>query len=121
MKLKVKKTISKRIITLEIETTSFTVEENKMLDILGEPIVSFKKIYGENFGVEIEKKIRTGFKVKVKFDGSDDIIKADEASDKFLEELPEMLGEMMAKLKDLYDEIEGKNENKAATFIDIKY
>ena len=121
MKLKVKKTISKRIITLEIETTSFTAEENKMLDILGEPIVNFEKIYGDNLAVSLEKKIRTGFKVKVKFDGTDDIMAADKASDKFLEDLPEELAKIMEKLKDLYDNIEGKDENKAAIYIDIEY
>ena len=45
MKIKVLKNISKRIITLELETTSFTAEENKMLDILGEPVIKFEKVY----------------------------------------------------------------------------
>ena len=121
MRLKVLKSISKRIITLEIETTSFTTEENKMLDILGEPVVNFKKVYGDNLAVAIEKRIRTGFKVKVKFDGTDDIVAADAACDKFLEDLPEELANSMEKLKMIYDDIDGKDENKPAKYIDIKY
>lgn len=121
MKLKVLKNITKRIITLEIETTSFTSEENKMLDILGEPIVKFEKIYGENLAVSLERRIRTGFKTKVKFDGTDDIVEADSASEKFLEDLPEKLASTMEKLKMLYDDIDGGNENKPAKHIDIVY
>lgn len=121
MRLKVLKSINKRIITLEIETTDFTYDENKMLDILGEPIVSFKKVYGANLAVEIEKRIRTGFKVKVKFDGTDDIVAADKASDKFLEDLPEYISKTMEKLKTLYDNIEGEKENTSPAYIPIEY
>lgn len=121
MKLKVLKSINKRIITLELETTHFTPVENKMLDILGEPIISFKKVYGDNLGVELEKKIRTGFKVKVKFDGTDNIVLADEACDKFLEDLSEELAKAMEKMKDIYVDIDGDKENKPASYIDIKY
>lgn len=121
MKIKVLKSINKRIITLEIETTSFTSEENKMLDILGEPVVKFEKIYGNNLAVSIEKRIRTGFKTRVKFDGTDDIVAADAACDKFLEELPEALAKTMEKLKTIYDDIDGKDENKSAKYIDIEY
>lgn len=121
MKLKVLKSINKRMITLEIETTNFSLEENKMLDILGEPVVKFEKIYGDNLAVSFEKRIRTGFKTKVKFDGTDDIVAADAASEKFLEDLPEALGSIMEKLKMLYDDIDGANENKPAKTIDIVY
>ena len=89
LKLKVLKSINKRIITLEIETTEFTYDKNKILNIFEEPVVSFKKVYGTNLAVKIEKTIRTGFKVKVKFDGTDDIVAADKVSYQFLEDLPE--------------------------------
>jgi hypothetical protein len=121
MKLRVQKSINKRIINLEIETASFTPEENKMLDILGEPIIKFEKIYGDNLAVSLEKRIRTGFKVKVRFDGTEDIVAADEACDKFLEDLPEELAKAMEKLKMLYDDINGKDENKPPKYIDIVY
>lgn len=121
MKLKVLKKIAKRIITLEIETTSFTAEENKMLDILGEPIVKFEKVYGDNLAVSLERRIRTGFKTKIKFDGTDDIVEADAAAEQFLEDLPEKLSSVMEKLKMLYDDIDGVNENKPAKTIDITY
>lgn len=121
MKLKVQKSINKRIITLEIETTSFTTEENKMLDILGEPVIRFEKIYGENLAVSLEKRIRTGFKAKIKFDGTENIVAADTACDKFLEDLPEELSNVMEKLKMLYDDINGKDENKPPQYIDIAY
>lgn len=121
MKLKVLKHISKRIITLEVETTNFTAEENKMLDILGEPVIKFEKVYGENLAVSIERRVRTGFKTKVKFDGTDDIVAADAASDKFLEDLPEAIAKAMEKLKTIYDDIDGANENKPAKVIPIEY
>lgn len=121
MKLRVLKNISKRIITLEIETTGFTHEENKMLDILGEPVIKFEKVYGDNLAVSIERRIRTGFKTKIKFDGTDDIVAADAASDKFLEDLPEQIAKTMDKLKMIYDDIDGSNENKPARVIEIDY
>lgn len=121
MKIKVLKNISKRIITLELETTSFTAEENKMLDILGEPVIKFDKVYGPNLAVSIDKRIRTGFKVKVKFDGTDDIVAADNASNQFLEDLPEKLASVMEKLKELYVDIDGAKENVPPTYIDVKY
>lgn len=121
MKLKVGKNISKRIITLDIETCMFNTEENKMLDILGEPIISLRKQYGDNLAVELEKKIRTNFKQKIRFDGTDNIAAADQASEKFIEDLTELLATTMEKLKDLYDDIDGKNENKAPQMIEIKY
>nr|DAV25239.1 MAG TPA: hypothetical protein [Caudoviricetes sp.] len=121
MKLKVQKSISKRIINLEIETASFTPDENKMLDILGEPIIKFEKIYGDNLAVSFEKRIRTGFKIKVRFDGTENIVAADAACDKFLEDLPEELAKAMEKLKMLYDDIDGKDENKPPKYIDIVY
>lgn len=121
MKLRVLKTINKRIITLELETSHFTPVENKMLDILGEPIISIRKVYGDNLAVELDKKIRTGFKSKVKFDGSDNIVAADKACDKFLEDLTEELSKTMEKLQDLYMDIDGDKENKPANYIEIKY
>lgn len=121
MRLKVLKNISKRIITLDIETTSFTEEENKMLDILGEPVIKLDKTYEDNFTVSIERRIRTGFKTKVKFDGTEDIVAADEATEKFLEDLSEKLASAMEKLKIIYDDIDGANKNKPAKYIDIKY
>lgn len=121
MKLKVQKSIDKRIITLDIETTGFTPNENKMLDFLGEPIVKFEKIYGENLAVSIERRIRTGFKTRVKFDGTDNIVAADFACDRFLEDLPGELGKAMEKIKLLYDDIDGNNENKQPKFIDVVY
>ena len=121
MKLKVLKSINKRIITLELETSHFTPVENKMLDILGEPIISIKKMYGDNLGVELEKKIRTGFKAKVRFDGSDNKVAADAACDKFLEDLSDELAKTMEKLQEIYVDIDGDKENKPASYIDIKY
>ena len=121
MRLKVQKYINKRVITYELETVNFTSEENKMLDILGEPVITLKKVYGDNLGVDIQKKIRTGFKVKVKLDGTDNIVAADSAADKFLEDLAEELSSTMEKMKELYDDIDGVNENKPIKYIDIKY
>ena len=66
MQLKYTKSIKKRVITIELETTGFTTNEAKALDLLGEPEVVLEKNYAGGFPVSINKKIRTGFKVKVK-------------------------------------------------------
>lgn len=104
MKLKVSRSTRNKIVTLELSTSCFTDLENQMLDQLGEPIIEFDKAYGNN-NVKFSKKIRSNFRVKVKFDAnldSDTDITADYI-DAFLDELGEKLSEAMSKVSDEYN------------------
>jgi hypothetical protein len=69
MQLKVNKVTKNKMVTVILETVGFTLEENAMLDQLGEPVISLDKCYGSN-AVKFSKKVRSGFKVKVRFDAS---------------------------------------------------
>lgn len=120
MQVKYNNQIRNKVITIELETTNFTDKEKTALDKFGEPIIRFEKLYEGEFPVKIEKKIRSGFKVRVKFDGNKDLQAATEAANLFFEEIQEELSSVMAilmdKLRDL--EVEFKSSNG---FLDIKY
>lgn len=118
MKLKVSRSTKNRIVTIALETTGFTDLENKMLDQLGEPVIAFNKPYGSN-AINFSKKIRSNFRVKVKFDANleSDTDKTAEYIEQFLDELKEMMSDAMSKLEDEYNiELIPKSE-----LIDIKY
>lgn len=100
MQLKYNKEIKNNVITIELETANFTPQENKVLDEFGEPILSFSKVYETKFPVQFEKKIRTGFKIRIKFDGTEDIQGAVNSANLFFDEVQEKLGELMASLID---------------------
>ena len=104
MKLKVVRNTRNKIVTLEIYTTCFTDLENEMLDQLGEPIIEFDKVYGNN-NIKFSKKIRSNFRVKVKFDAN---LEADTEItagyiESFLDELQDKLSEEMTKKSDEYN------------------
>lgn len=105
MRLKVTRTTKNKVITLELSTMCFTDLENEMLEQLGEPIVSIDKSYGQN-PVKFSKKIKSNFKVKVKFDSNLDANTDITASlvDEFMEDIQEKLEEAMSKLEDDYNE-----------------
>jgi hypothetical protein len=69
MQLKINKVTKNKMVTVVLETTGFTLEENKMLDQLGEPVIEIDKCYGSN-PVKFSKRVRSGFKIKVRFDAS---------------------------------------------------
>jgi hypothetical protein len=114
MQLKIIKSIRRRIITLELSTIGFTPSENKMLDELGEPVVSFEKVYGTN-AVQISKRIRTGFKIRLKFDGTEDIESTSIACSEFIEAIKAHLADMMISLQEDYEDL---NDIKAEVTIE---
>ena len=118
MQLKYEKTMNKEIITIELETCNFTSKENKLLDEFGEPIINFNKTYFGSFPVSIEKRIRTGFKVKVKFDGKENCQKAAEAANEFFEEIQEVLAN---SLSDLMDKASDSDFKTGTGLLSIKY
>ena len=118
MQLKITRDTRKKIVTLTLETTSFSVEENKMLDQMGEPRIDFEKQYGKTPISIQDKKIRSGFKYKVKFDCNEDgTEKVSEYIEAFLEDIEEVLTESMSKLKEEYT----KDLEPASYYKDIKY
>ena len=94
MQLKITTDIRKSIISVELETINFCKEENLLLDQFGEPEFIFEKVYPGDYSVSIHKKIRSNFKVRLKFDGSKDaetMKKATEAVNSFIEEIQEKI------------------------------
>lgn len=89
MQLKIVTSIKNSIISVELETINFSGTENKMLDQFGEPIYHLEAIYQQEFAVSIHKKIRSNFKVKVRFDGTKDIDKASLAVNEFIDQIKE--------------------------------
>ena len=105
MKLRVVRSTKNKIITLELSTFCFTELENEMLDQLGEPVISMDKSYGNNI-VKFAKKIRSNFKVKVKFDANleSSTDRTAELVEQFLEEIQEKLEVAMSSISDEYNE-----------------
>ena len=100
MQLRYNKTIRNQIITIELETFNFTQKELTLIEQYGEPIVKFEKNYEGNFPVEIERRIKTGFKVRVKFNGTKDIEAAGEAASQFFLDIQDALREELIELED---------------------
>lgn len=112
MKLRVRRATKNKVVTLELETMDFTERENSMLDQLGEPVIDIDQSYGNN-PVKFSKKIRTGFKVKVKFDANleNNTEKTAEYIEQFLEFIQEKLANVMSNLSDEYnDELVPKDQ-----------
>lgn len=100
MQLRINTSIKKSVITVELETINFCGIENKMLDQFGEPVFHLEKMYQQEYPVSIHKKIRSNFKVKVRFDGTNDIDKATLAANEFIDEVKESLPILMEEFMD---------------------
>lgn len=102
MKLNYNYEVKKRKITIELTTSDFTDQETRALNMLGEPLIAFQKTYPGDFTVSLSKKIRSEFKVRVRIDGTDDIVRANEAGNAFLEDIKEELRLSMENLMEAY-------------------
>lgn len=120
MQLKYSKTVKNRVILIELETTSFLPREVVALDKFGEPVIKLEKMYLDVFPVVIERKIRSGFKVRVKFDGTGGLDAATEAANLFFEEVQEMLSAAMGSLIEQLNDLESEFKTDSG-FVDIKY
>ena len=103
MKLAITKSTKNRVISLALETVEFSATENDMLDQMGEPEIVFEKDYG-NTSVKFNKKIRSNFKVRVKFDVNleSDPMKTAEYIDEFQDDIVNALQDALTKVKDSY-------------------
>lgn len=105
MKLRVKRSTKNKKTTLFLETIEFSERENNMLNELGEPVINVDKTYGNN-SIKFEKKIRNGFKVRLKFDANleNDADQTAAYIEEFLEFIQEELSDRMSLLSDDYNE-----------------
>ncbi len=120
MQLKYSKTIKNRVILIDLETTSFLPREVTALEKFGEPVIKLSKMYADVFPVDIDRKIRTGFKVRVKFDGKEDLDAAADAANLFFEEIQELLSTEMGTLMEKLAELEADFVTDSG-FVDITY
>ncbi|MCY7866094.1 hypothetical protein [Bacillus atrophaeus] len=120
MQLKYNNQVKNKVITIELETANFTSKENTALERFGEPVVKFEKMYEGRFPVAIEKRIKTGFKVRVKFDGTENIQAATLAANMFFEDIQLYLEEEMRTLMDKWADLETEFKSHKG-FVDIKY
>lgn len=114
MNLKIKTNARNRVVHLSLETVDFTPEEEAVLRQVGEPVINFEENYGKHT-VKFEKRIRTGFKVAVKFDGNldEDMHETNCHISDFKTELQERLSLAMGEaIAEHCKEIEDKEETE---------
>ncbi len=104
MKLKYDYSVKKRKILIELETCEFTPKELKAIDMLGEPVVKIQKTYPGGFTISLAKKLKSEFKARVRIDGTQDIEAANDAGQRFLADLKEVLERTMEELMDSYED-----------------
>lgn len=110
MQLKYDKSIRRKVITIELETTNFSTRENLAIKKFGEPVIKLEKMYGD-FSVSVERRIKTGFKVRVRFDGTEDFEAAVSAANQFFEEIQDLIRDELESLMDKLIEAEANFES----------
>ena len=118
MQLKYNNYIRNNVIHMELETTNFTEKENRYLEKLGEPVIKFEKTYAGGHSVAFEKRIKTGFKLRIRFDGTDDMEAAAQAANEFFFDIEDELKEAIVLLTEKAVDI-GFEVKKG--YIDIVY
>lgn len=112
MRLKYRREVRKKRVTLEVEAVSFTKEELDALERLGGPEIKMEGLYGNNHGISVDRRMGPNFKLKIRLDGSDGIEDAVEATSEFLEDLEleveKKMGELIDKDYNIKDEVENE-------------
>lgn len=108
MQLIINTDLRKSVYTVELETINFTKKENDLLDQFGEFVFNFEKVYQGDFPISIHKKIRTNFKIRIKFDGS----ASDEALNKATLAVNQFIEEIQEKIDTEYDDWLTDKEDK---------
>lgn len=103
MQVKYNNYIRNRIVYMELETANFTQKELEALNKFGEPVIKIEKDY-QGFPVSLERKIKTGFKVRQRFDGTEDIKGAVNAANEFFGDIVEQMRDKMNEL--MFDKFE---------------
>ena len=120
MQLKYNITIKNKNITLELEVANLKEEEISALEKLGEPDIKFEKIYENNYSVSFDRKLNANFKLKLRFDGSENIESAIKSTNSFLEDLKIIIENKMKPLMDMQYMIQDELNNVHG-YIDINY
>lgn len=112
MILRYDKKIERGVVVLELETDKFTTKENNLLDKYGEPRIVINKKYLNKFPVKIDRTIKTGFKIKLKFGerDSDDTLEAARAAEELHEDIKEKLAEAMLELEEMDFDVDFENK-----------
>lgn len=105
MQLKFNKTIRKNIVTVDLEAIKFTEYELEALRRFDAPVISVEKMYPLNndnasFPVKFQKKLRQSFRIRVKFDGTNDIESACNAAESFYDDIREIIEDKLYELTD---------------------
>lgn len=117
MQLKYNKFIRNNIVTVELETMNFTIRELTALKKFGEPVIRFEELYNTTFTVVFERRIKTGFKLEVRFDGSKDLEQAADAANQFFEQVKVVLEGTMDGLMDKLTAAELNFESKQGVVV----
>lgn len=110
MQLKYSKTIRKNIVTVNLEVASFTKREALALQFFEAPTITVDKMYplhsdNPKYPVNFTKKLKlSGFRVRAKFDGTEDYEGALEAAESFYEDIREILEDSIWKLAEMLDD-----------------
>ncbi len=113
MKLNYNNYVRNNVVYIDLETADFTARELSAFYKFGEPVVSFHHSYGFPSGegdypirVDIERKIKTSFRVRAKFDGSSNLDDAINAANTFFEDIKMELEEVMLGIMEKLSELE---------------
>lgn len=112
MKLNYNNYVRNNVVYIDLETADFTERELTAFYKFGEPIVSFHESYGTPdgggiypFRIDIERKVKTSFRVRAKFDGTSNLDDAIDGANLFFEDikikLEEVMLDIMNQLADL--------------------
>lgn len=103
MQIKYNNQVKNGIVYVELETCNFTCKEQKALAYLGEPKVFFNKHYGLTDVLIDNRRIKSGFKVRFRFDGNGDPVQAVKDASTFYEDIKAKLfsemNELLAKFE----------------------
>ncbi len=113
MKLKYNNYVRNNVVYIDLETSEFTEREMNAFYKFGEPVVSFHESYGTPdgdgvypFRVDIERKVKTSFRFRAKFDGSVNLDDAINAANLFFEDIKMKLEEVMLDIMNKLSELE---------------
>ena len=122
MQINYQKTVNNYVIRIDLETASFTADEDLAMQELGEPLIVFDKTYtAREFPVVFDRSLKTGFKITVKFNGQDGALEdAITAANTFMTELQ---AEVTAKMLTLMTDFKALKANfkVGSGTINIKY
>lgn len=121
MQLRYNNRVANRVIYMDLETANFSRKEDDALKKFGEPVIKFEKVYNGGHSISIERRIKTGFKIRVKFDGSEDMAMAVEAANNFFEDLTDELTLSMQALMEKLENPDYIPEIVGSGFRDINY